>query len=162
MGSTTVESASAVKAPSTLIATAAVAASAAAIAFAAAETGSAVISASSVSAVVAFMSIALMPVTASIALSSVAPSAAISAAIVAVMIPTASDITAVPKPARMSPVIPRPCTDKESVYKPVRPVVPIRGARVRIVVIVAVRTHRRSCDIARPDSDADTDLRLGI
>jgi hypothetical protein len=66
-----------------------------------------------------------------------------------------------PQPSRT--VEPWPSSNKDAAHKPVRTVVAIRRAGVRIVSVISVRTARRTnCHADRPDSDAHADLRLRI
>ena len=59
-------------------------------------------------------------------------------------------------------VVPRTSADEYPTHKPIRAVEAVGRARVRIVVIVAVRANGRRAVIARSNSDANGDLRLGI
>ena len=43
-------------------------------------------------------------------------------------------------------VKPRPCSDKDTAIEPIRPVVAIRGTRIRSVIEIAIRTYRRDTD----------------
>jgi hypothetical protein len=45
---------------------------------------------------------------------------------------------------------PRPCSDKHASVKPIRPIVPIRSAVIRLIVEVPVRAIRRNAD---PDNN---------
>jgi hypothetical protein len=84
----------------------------------------------------------------------------------AVMIPAAagkaapikaSAIVTASVPARMAPirVIPRPDADEDAVHEPLRAVVAIGRAGVRIIVIISIGTNRGWTDISRANSDAN-------
>jgi hypothetical protein len=64
------------------------------------------------------------------------------------------------------PVVPGTGADEYSIREPVRPVVAIRGAGIRVIIVVPVRTDRRPSHVAisRPESHANTHpyLRLRI
>jgi len=85
------------------------------------------------------------------------------ASVEVVMIPTAS-VTAVPEIRWMSPVIPRPSTDKYSIYEIVRSVIAIRRTSIWIVVIISVRADGWPChksgSYTYPDSNSDLRLRI--
>jgi hypothetical protein len=61
---------------------------------------------------------------------------------------------------------PRSGTDKEAAAKPRRTIVPIRGAGIRIIAVVAIRADRGRIPVAPVDRTADTytncDLGVGI
>jgi hypothetical protein len=63
-------------------------------------------------------------------------------------------------------VIPRPCADKHAAYEPVRPIVAVRRARIRVIPIVSIRANGRSANpgIHRADSDPNShpNLRLRV
>jgi hypothetical protein len=50
----------------------------------------------------------------------------------------------------MRPMEPWPCSDKHASVKPIRPIVPIRSAVIRLIVEVPVRAIRRNAD---PDNN---------
>lgn len=79
-----------------------------------------------------------------------------------IVTPTATIITAIPEPARMSPVVPRARADKHAVYEIVWTVVAVRRAGIRIIVIVPVGADWRTSRIGGTDSDPETYLRLRI
>jgi hypothetical protein len=77
-----------------------------------------------------------------------------------------------------APVIPGAGADKHATQKPLRPVIPIRRASIRIIRVVAPRAYRGgiivvitagiivragagAIDNRRPDANANADLRLG-
>jgi hypothetical protein len=60
-------------------------------------------------------------------------------------------------------VVPRARSDEDAVSKPLRPVVAIGSARVRIVSVIAVRAHRRAIDDGGsigPNANANGNLRV--
>ena len=59
-------------------------------------------------------------------------------------------------------VEPGSSSEKHSADKPVRPVISVRSARVRIVAVVAIIADRSRSHIARANAYADTDLRLRV
>src|SRR5271166_1826421 len=72
---------------------------------------------------------------------------------------------ATPECRGMTPVIPGTRANKHAAYEIVRPVVPVGRASIRIIIIVSIRTDRRtSGHVARPNSDSNShpDLRLRI
>jgi hypothetical protein len=71
-------------------------------------------------------------------------------------------IAAIPEQCRMSPVIPGPYADEDSIHEIVWAVIAVRRTGIRIIVIVPVGTSRRSGHIARadPDSNSNPNLRL--
>jgi len=75
--------------------------------------------------------------------------------------PAATPTTPTP---RASPAIPRPGANKHSARKPIRPVVAVRRASVRCVVVIPVLAYRRSANISvsRSISHTHADLRLRI
>jgi hypothetical protein len=72
--------------------------------------------------------------------------------------------TRAPSAASPVSVIPGPGADEHSAYEPVRPVIAVRRASIRIIVVVSVRAHRWSANIARPESHphSNPDLRLRV
>lgn len=60
----------------------------------------------------------------------------------------------------MSPAIPGAGADEHAAGEPVRPVVTVRRASVRIISVVAVSTRRRYANVARSKPYTHTDLRL--
>jgi hypothetical protein len=146
------EAASAVKSASTMKATSA-AESTATVVPAAYEAMTTTISASGI--------IATASVAASVSFMAVAPTAARITPAPTIMTPTTA-ISAIPEPARMSPVIPRARANKHAVYKPVRTVITVRRASIWIVVIVSIRANRRTRRVPRTNSDPEANLRLRI
>jgi len=71
--------------------------------------------------------------------------------------------TAVIARAAIVAVKPRAGADKDSPGEPIRTVVSVRRARVRIIVIVAVETGRRRFNVGWTESEADHDpLRMSV
>jgi hypothetical protein len=58
----------------------------------------------------------------------------------------------------VAPAIPRPGANEHAAYKPIRAVVAIRGARVRIIRVVAVWADRGACHVTWTNANADRDL----
>jgi hypothetical protein len=150
----TVEAAATMEARSSTVESAATAIPAAYEAVATSVTASGIITAASVAPSISFMAVPPAP-------ARITPAPTI-------MTPTTAVISAAPAMAPVS-VIPRACTDKYAVYKPVRTVVAVRRAGIRIVVIVSIGAHRRTCRIRgtdpnthRPNPDSNTNLRLRI
>src|SRR5258706_6401676 len=79
-----------------------------------------------------------------------------------VTVPTATPTSAPASAPSASPAIPWPGADEHSTCEPVRPVVAVRRARIGIIIVVAVRAHRRSIPVARTKSNTNTDLRLRV
>ena len=76
-------------------------------------------------------------------------------------IPTPAFTT--PTPAIMTEaVVPRARTDKHASYEPIRSVVAVRRASVRIVIVIAISADRSGAVIAGTNPHADCDLRLRI
>ena len=65
-------------------------------------------------------------------------------------------------PSAPAPVIPRAGADEDSAGKPTRPVISIRGTRVRIVAVVTIVADWSRPNIARADTHAHADLRLRV
>ena len=74
--------------------------------------------------------------------------------------PSAAIISAIPELRRMTPVIPRTRTNKHAAYEPIRPVIAVRRTGIRIIVIVPIRANRRTGRIGGTDSDPNAYLRL--
>lgn len=64
-------------------------------------------------------------------------------------------------PTTPAPAIPRTGADEETVRKPRSPIIAVRSARIRIIIVIAVRTIRRAV-IPGTHSHANADLRLRI
>ncbi len=84
-------------------------------------------------------------------------------------IKAAAVISAIPEPARMTPVIPRARADKRAAYKPVRTVIAVGRASIRIIVVVPIVADRRTSRVSgtdpnshRPNPDSYANLRLRI
>jgi hypothetical protein len=80
---------------------------------------------------------------------------------VAIAAPTVAPAPATVAPTA-SPAIPWAGTDKHSACEPIRPVIAVRRASVRIVPVVAVGAYRCCSDVAWTDSHAHRDLRLRV
>ena len=121
-------------------------------------TTSGIVAAASITMSISFMSVAPAP-----AGVPMAPTIAIpTSGAPTIMIPAAAIISAIPEPARMSPVIPRASADKHAVHEIVGTVIPVRRAGIRIIVIVPIRADWRTSRVGRTDPDPKTYLRLRI
>jgi hypothetical protein len=65
-------------------------------------------------------------------------------------------------PPTASPAVPGPDADKHSACKPIRSVVTVRRARVGIIIVISVVTHRRTANVAPSKSHTHSDLSLRI
>jgi len=76
--------------------------------------------------------------------------------------PTGPSIVAASVPA----VVPRPRADKHAPYEPVRPIVAVRRARIRVIWVVSIRANRRGANpgihraYSNPNSHSDLRLRV--
>jgi len=114
-----------------------------------AAAGSASVEATSASSRKAAVGIATTPVTsASVGAVTIAPASSAIA-------PASSAPAATP-----APPVPRAGTDEHSATKPLRTVVAVGCAGIRIIIVIPVLTHRRPAHVARSHSDGNSYLRL--